>query len=105
MQGGIDWSKMCYVKVHRYGGEVLVALCDEELLGRTLSDGRIEFEVSERFYGGIRVTLREAARYIAEGTIINAVGENVISMLVHLNEGVLEAVVWIAGVPHVQIVR
>ncbi len=105
MRKEINWDRMCYVKVHRYCGEVLVALCDEELLGRTLSDGRIEFEVSERFYGGTKVTLREAARYVAEGTIINAVGENVISMLAHLNEGVLEAVVWIAGVPHVQIVR
>ena len=44
------------MKVHevvRYGiREVIVALCDPELVGRTLKEGEVEFFVNPRFYEG-----------------------------------------------------
>jgi len=101
----VEWNKKCYVKVYEYRDDILVAICDEEVLGKTFSNGKIYFKVSEEFYGGFKVTLKEALKYVKQGTIINAVGENVIKLLAYLNEDILDAVIWIGKVPHVQVVK
>jgi len=105
MSLNVEWDKKCYIKVYEYQEDTLVAICDEEVLGKVFTDGKIHFKVSEKFYGGFKVTLREALSYIERGTIINAVGENVIKLLAYLNEDILDAVIWIGNVPHVQIIK
>jgi len=98
-------SKRCYVKVHKYGNETVLALCDEDLLGKTLAEGKIVLEVRKDFYGGILMKVEEAIGLVSSATVINAVGKNVLDMLSKINELVYDAAVWIEGVPHVQIVR
>ena len=101
----VNWEKTCYLKIHRHGEEIVLALCDEELLGKTIKEGNLRFNISEKFYKGEKVTLKEAARYIEIATIINAVGENVIKMLVYHNEDILDAIIWLGKVPHVQLIK
>lgn len=98
-------SKRCYVKVHRHGSETVLALCDEDLLGKTLTEGRIVLEVRKDFYGGVLIEIEEAVSLASSATVINAVGKNVLDMLTRINKFVYDAAVWIEGVPHVQIVR
>lgn len=105
MSLNVEWNRKCYIKVYEYQDDILIAICDEEVLGKVFTNGRIRFKVSEKFYGGFKVTLREALSYIEQGTIINAVGENVIRLLAYLNEDILDAVIWIGDVPHVQIIK
>jgi len=40
------------IKTHRAQGQVVVAMCDAELLGRKLKDGKLQITVNEGFYGG-----------------------------------------------------
>ncbi|HDD04955.1 MAG TPA: DUF424 family protein [Candidatus Aenigmarchaeota archaeon] len=72
------------MKVHevvRYGiREVIVALCDPELVGRTLKEGEVEFFVNPRFYEGELVEEEEAKSWLERATIANFVGENSVEL-------------------------
>jgi len=98
-------EKNFWVKVHySRTGEVVVAVCDEGLLGRSLKilEG-FSVEVSRAFYGGVLVREEELQNYLKQGTIINLLGEYVVEYA--LNHGMIveKAVMKIGGVPHVQI--
>ncbi len=98
-------GKWCYVKVHRSGNDVVVAVCDEELLGRELDLGAFKVRVSAEFYGGERIPLSELWSYIGGGaTVVNAFGEGVVSELGKRIPSVKLAAVNVGGVPHVQLV-
>ena len=45
--------------------EVIVALCDKELIGKTLKDGEIDLWVNPRFYEGDEVSESVAASVVA----------------------------------------
>jgi len=93
------------VKVHHSRtGEVVVAICDEDLLGRSLKTlTGVSVEVSRAFYGGVLIREEELQNYLKQGTIINLLGEYIVDYA--LNHGMIveKAVMKIDGVPHVQI--
>jgi len=94
-----------YLKVRRVQKEVVVAVCDENLLGKKFEEGKLRLHVKEDFYGGQLVSIKEGVDAIKEATIANIVGENIIRKLIE--EGIIieEAVIKIAGIPHVQIIK
>lgn len=97
--------KRVYLKKYESGGEVLVAVCDENLLGRRFTEGRLVLDVKKEFYGGVLVTIDEAIRELKKATIANIVGENIVREA--LKEGLIheEAILWVSNVPHAQIVK
>ena len=84
---------------------MLLAICDRELLGRTLREGEVVFHVKDKFYNGGKVSVEEAVDMIENSTIVNLVGKNCVEKAI--TEGYVhpEAVLRIEGVPHAQIVR
>lgn len=95
----------CYVKVHERGKEVLVAICDEELLGKTITVGDIVIEVKPEFYRGERVEVSRIHEYIERGTVINLIGNNVVKEAAKRNKILMDAAVEFNGILHVQIVK
>ncbi|WP_048149772.1 DUF424 domain-containing protein [Palaeococcus ferrophilus] len=96
---------MIYVKVYRVQGEVLVAACDEELLGKTFREGELKLEVKERFYGGEKVDEDALGPLLGEATIANLTGERCVKKAVELGYIDPERVLRIDGVPHAQLAR
>jgi hypothetical protein len=94
-----------YVNLKRIGRNVLLAICDAEILGRTLREGKIVFCVREDFYKGARVSIEEAVSLIKNCTIVNMVGKNVVEKAIEQGYVHPEAVLNIQGVPHAQIVK
>jgi len=94
-----------YVNIRRWGGHVLLAICDVELLGKTLRDGEIVFAIREEFYKGIKMNVDEAVNLIDQSTIVNMVGENIVKKAIEKGFVHPEAVLKISGVPHAQIVK
>jgi hypothetical protein len=80
-------------------------MCDCELLGKVLRDGKIVFEIREDFYKGQKVTVEEALELCKQSTIVNMVGQFIVDKAVE--EGLIhpEAILKIKGVPHAQIVK
>ncbi len=96
---------MIYIKVYRVQGEVLLAACDEELLGKTLREGELKLEVKERFYGGELVEVDALGILLEEATIANLVGEKCVGKAIELGYVDSERVLWIEGIPHAQMAK
>jgi hypothetical protein len=84
---------------------VLLAICDAEILGKTLREGKIVFRVKEEFYKGAKVNLEEAVALIEQSTIVNLVGENIVKKAVEKGYVHPEAIIKIQGIPHAQIIK
>ncbi len=98
-------SERMWVKVHHSRtGEVVVAICDEDLLGKTIKvDDDFSIEVSEAFYGGVLVAKDELDRYIKQAGILNLLGENTIACMEEKGLVSRKAVIKIGNIPHVQL--
>ncbi len=94
-----------YLNLRKRGKNMVLAICDAELLGKTLNEGKIVFEVREEFYKGIKTTVEEAIYLISQSTIVNMIGKRIVKKA--LEKGLVhpEAVLNISGVPHAQIVK
>jgi hypothetical protein len=93
------------MNLKKVGANVLLAVCDCEILGRTLREGKIVFHVKEEFYNGARVTIDDAMSMIENSTIVNMIGKNVVNRAIERGYVHPEAVLKIEGVPHAQIVK
>jgi hypothetical protein len=93
---------MFYVKIHRHKGELLVAACDKNLLGKTLADGELELEVKESFYGGELKDAEELVSLIREATMANLVGNNAVDEVIKKGYVNPENTITIGGVKHAQ---
>ncbi len=94
-----------YMNLKKVGTNVLLSICDSEILGKTLCEGEIVFQVKEDFYRGSRVDVEEAVSMIDNSTIVNMIGKNVVKRAIEKGYVHPEAVLHIEGVPHAQIVK
>ncbi|MGD0071804.1 MAG: DUF424 family protein [Candidatus Bathyarchaeia archaeon] len=94
-----------YVNLKKDGRNVLLAICDCELLGRTLREGKIVFHVRDEFYNGRKASVEEAIGMINNSTIVNLVGKCCVEKAIAKGYVHPEAVLKIEGIPHAQIVK
>ena len=94
-----------YVNLKQAGRNVLLAVCDCELLGRTLREGKIVFHIKEEFYNGRKASVEEAIGMIDNSTIVNLVGKCCVEKAIAEGYVHPDAVIKIEGIPHAQIVK
>jgi len=90
------------MKVYSRGGEVLVAACDADLLGKTLREGELRLYVSS-FYDGDEVAEEDFIRQLRVATIGNLVGRETVEAAKRAGLVSADGVLWIDGVPHAQL--
>ncbi|MEZ0394033.1 MAG: DUF424 domain-containing protein [Desulfurococcaceae archaeon] len=74
-----ETEKKFFVRKIINGNDVVVAVCEEELLGAVLVDGRgRRFYVDPAFYSGERKSLREALEELRNASIGNIVGNTIV---------------------------
>jgi len=87
------------VRTTAYKGTVLANICDEELIGRTVMEGKLQVHISKEFYYGEVVDKGEALRLIRSSSIVNLAGRRSVSLAVDNEIGAREAIREIADVP------
>ena len=94
-----------YFKVHRHPDEVLISICDEEILGQTFRGEKSRITVTEEFYGGDLVEEGFVLNNIGSFTILNIVGNRIVELA--LREGLISGarILTIGEVKHAQAVR
>ncbi len=96
-------SKFCF-RLHEAGSDRILAICDASALGSSLEEGELMLEVSRDFYSGNECDESGALELLESSTIVNAVGEEIISLMLK-NRLVKESnVLRISGVPHAQLI-
>jgi len=96
---------LVYARSYKTGKGTMVACCDKELLGRIFREGKLKLSLQTNFYGNATVDLLEALMLLDGADILNVVGENIVKAAI--DRGLVDphAVISIAGVPHVQVMR
>jgi hypothetical protein len=94
-----------YVKTVIHGKDMVVAVCDEEILGQTLKGGKVPFKVSEGFYKGTLGDVDEAIVAMKQATICNLVGKTIVEAAIEYNLVHERAIIYFGNVPHAQIVK
>jgi len=94
-----------YLNVKKAGEHTVLAVCDCDLLGKTLREGKICFNIKSEFYKGRKASVEEAVELIGNATIVNLVGRNCVQSAIKRGYVHPEAVIEIQGVPHAQIMK
>ncbi|MBI4155560.1 DUF424 family protein [Candidatus Woesearchaeota archaeon] len=93
-----------YLKIHKDKYSEVVAICDEDLVGKTLEEGNLVINISERFYKGDKVNEEEASKILKTALNVNAVGEESVQVCIKLSLVDEKNVLKIKGVPYAQII-
>ena len=93
------------IRTTDYKGTILVNMCDEELVGRTVTEGELTVHLSREFYSGEVVDTGEALRLIRTCSIVNLAGSRSVSLAVDNNMGAPEAIREIEEVPFLMIYK
>ena len=80
-------------------GNVMLNICDPELLDKTLLDGNTKIKINSNYYAERDVDEHEAKNLLTKCNSINMVGEKTISLATSLGLGSEKSVRRIEGVP------
>jgi hypothetical protein len=93
------------VRIHRVGGDILVAACDRELLGNVLREGELKLEVRPAFYEGEDASEELLLNRLNNATMANLVGEKTVGLAIKHKFIDEDRILYIGGVPHAQLVK
>ncbi len=92
------------MKIYRVKGEVIVAVCDEEIVGMDFREGELRLEIKEDFYGKDVFHENEVKRALRQATIANISGERAVRLAISIGIVDENRVLRIGGCPHAQMV-
>ena len=94
-----------YVKIHKSKDRYIVAICDENLIGKEISEGDLNLNITARFYKGEKFSEEETLEKMKNFLNLNIVGKNSIKLAI--TAGILEedSIIKIDGVPHAQVFK
>lgn len=87
------------VKVTEYQKNLMLNICDADLLGKSISENELTMKISESYYGNEIIEISEATKLLESSNIINMVGKNTVSLSLELGIGSESGVKKISGVP------
>jgi uncharacterized protein len=83
----------------------IVNVCDSELIGRTLVEGKLKMHISKEFFGGALVEEEEVVRIIKESAMLSLAGVRSVGVALAHKLGSPQAVREIEGVPFLMIYK
>lgn len=90
-------------RMHKSGDETVLAIADEEIVGKDFSDKKMTVTISPDFYHEARIREDGVLSLLNSATIINAIGGRIVALL--LKNKIVEEreIVTICGLPHAQV--
>ncbi len=98
-------SSDMYMKQYDTQGQLLVAVCDKEIIGKKFREGELTLIVETGFYKGADASESEIREALSCATIANIAGEKSIACAVECGCVDPDTVIFIEGIPHAQMVR
>ena len=83
----------------------MVNVCDRELVGKTLTEGKVKMHLSEEFFSGDLLDGGEVLRLLRGAPIISLAGKRSVGLAVENKLGAKEAVKMVEGVPFLMIYK
>lgn len=98
-------ENMYYVKIHRVNNNNIVAICDEEILGKVFREGDLILNVSPAFYKGEKADLKTVIEILKQAEIAVITGYRIVKELSRLGFVDEEYALKIENQLHVQIIK
>ena len=95
---------MFWCKTHNAKREILVAVCDESLLGKRIGK-KPEVHVNENFYKGELLNGDRVLELMNKSTICNLMGKEIVKLVIEKKFITKENIMFIDDIPHAQIIR
>ena len=89
------------VKKHIVKEVIILAIIDENLLRKTITEGNKILDLKSDFYNGEKKTEQEVLKIIKNANHLNVIGKNIINLL--LKENIIEEKSEINGMPYAQV--
>ena len=86
-------------KVISASGNLMLNICDPELIDKTFQDGKTKIKINPNYYAERDVDEREAKNVLEKCNSINMVGEKTISLATSLGIGSEKSIRRIEGIP------
>lgn len=96
---------LVYAASYKTEKGLMVAVCDEDCIGRTFREGRLKLAPETKFYGSAVMGVAEAVVLMIGADILNLVGKRIVDAAIANGLVHPDAVIRIAGVPHVQVMK
>lgn len=95
------WCKIVKTKT-----EVLIAICDEDLVGRKIKvENDFYIHIKEDFYKERMIDESEALELMNKATILNIFGKKIVEIAAKNGIISMENVIYFNGIPHAQFVK
>ncbi|MBE0521571.1 MAG: DUF424 family protein [Candidatus Methanoperedenaceae archaeon] len=94
-----------YMKKYETEENVLVAVCDKKIVGKTFREGELVLKLDESFYKGDEATDDEIKHALCCATVANVSGEKSIACAVDCGVIDPDTIIYISGIPHAQMVQ
>ncbi len=92
-------------RVFRQDSDTLLAIADRSVVGKKFEEGELGIFVSPEFYHEKTCSGGGAKKLIKSATIVNAVGADIVGLLVKEKVVASEKILTISGIPHAQVVK
>jgi len=87
------------IKLTDYNKNVMLNICDADLLGKKITEKELKVHISQSYYGEKIVEKEEAKTLLKNSSIINMVGKEIVSLSTSLGIGSEDGIKEIDGVP------
>lgn len=91
------------VKKHHNGARLILAACDDNLLGQKIEDDTKIIDCSSDFYNGEKISKEDFVILIGKAYMVNAVGKETTNILADKKFANNTEIKFISGVPYINI--
>lgn len=96
---------MFWCKLFPAKEELVVAICDEELIGKEIGTKKLKVKISKNFYGDRLADEKIVLKLMRRATICNLMGKEIVEIAKKNGFITEENIILINGVPHAQFVK
>jgi hypothetical protein len=96
---------MFWCKVFSTRYDLVVAICDEDLIEKEIGTKELKIKVSKNFYGDRLVNEKIVLRLMKKATICNLIGKNIVELAEKNKFIIKENIIFINDIPHAQFVK
>jgi len=91
------------IKIHKTpDGRNMVAICDNDLIGKKFEEKNLQLDLTSNFYNGEEKDEQSIIKLLKGAYIINLVGNKAIEMALNLKIITKENIIKIKNIPHAQ---
>lgn len=94
-----------YMKKYDTEGQIIIAVCDKEIIGKDFAEGELVLKLDESFYRGDESSENDVKEALSCATIANIAGKRSIACAVNCGCIDPDTIIFIGGVPHAQMVK